>query len=181
MSYISSTCKEFISCAKEVYQKLDETERKNIKYKDFVGRAVLKYNNGCCNESLIKSGYRFLRTYYLAHPLNKNNPKEEKKLSFDAVKKLLDFDDRECAIKRILGDTYNYYWYEQRVNFNGREGVKRYFLTIESRSGVMKELYKKINESYKELFSSMYLGFRGITIVFSKQEKLNEFVNFIKK
>jgi len=132
-----------------------------------------------CDDSCIKSGYRFFKEYYKAHTLS--GTRIENKLTFEPIRKLLAYDTQQDKLNNVLGEKYRYFWFDQQIVTENDTKKSIIVLIIEASVKVTNELYKVLSESYKDLFSSMYLGYRGISIIFTNDEKFEKFITLIKK
>lgn len=169
--------KLYTAC-KRCIQRFIFVRKKNISYKIFTGMVALRYY-GACDESAIKCGYRFFRNYYISHPLTGN--RAEKKLTFKELKKLLDFDTRKEKLTNILKHGYHYYHFSQTVRLENDTTQDKIFLIIEANPKVIESLYNVLIESFNELFSNIFSGFKGITIIFSNNKQFEIFLSHIKK
>lgn len=89
----------------------------------------------------------------------------------------------EGVLRSILGKDYFYYYEDKQIEFNDGSYETRRFLFLECNAEVTEDVYKFITQRLAHCCMSVYLGFKGLIVVFdvtSLEDEKNNFDVFME-
>lgn len=180
-NFISKPCELFIEHSKDILRNMTPKERKKLEYPKLIEKTSLLYYKKPFNNSCRKSSYRYFHDFYFANPNISDETKRLKqgsKLKIDDILPLLMYDIKKELLNNSLGENKRISCYSQKDIYNNKQ---KFVLLIENNSESIENIYDIITENFDDIIDCMFKGYCGISIFFSSQKDLDEFLSYIEK